>query len=220
VIEVLVVDDQALVRGGLRSILEREDDIAVVGEAGDGLTAVRLAEELRPSVVLMDVRMPHLDGIEATRRILRAPSPPRVVVLTTYDADEHLYDALRAGASGFLLKDTEPERLPAAVRVVAAGESLLGAGPTRRLIETFVSRPAPGDRRPPQLAELTERELEVLEHVARGRSNREIADRLVLGEATVKTHVGRVFAKLGVRDRAQAVIAAYEAGLVVPGDGG
>jgi DNA-binding NarL/FixJ family response regulator len=213
---VLVVDDQALVRGGFAMILEAEPDLAVVGEAVDGVEATRLAAELTPDVVLMDVRMPRMDGIEATRRITAA-GRSRVLVLTTFDLDEYVYDAIRAGASGFLLKDVRPRDLGHAVRTVAAGDSLVAPAVTRRLLDEFVRRPPPG-RRAERLAPLTERELEVLTLIARGRSNAQIAGHLVLSETTVKTHVTRILTKLGLRDRVQAVVVAYESGLVVPGD--
>jgi DNA-binding NarL/FixJ family response regulator len=212
---VLVVDDQALVRGGFSMILEAEPDLAVVGEAVDGVEATRLAAELTPDVVLMDVRMPRMDGIEATRRITAA-GRARVLVLTTFDLDEYVYDAIRAGASGFLLKDVRPRDLGHAVRTVAAGDSLVAPAVTRRLLAEFTRRPAPG-RRAGRLTGLTERELEVLALIARGWSNAEIAAHLVLSETTVKTHVTRILAKLGLRDRVQAVVVAYETGLVVPG---
>lgn len=214
---VLVVDDQALVRTGFRMILDAEPDLDVVGEAADGLEAVHVAEAARPDVVLMDIRMPNLDGVEATRR-LTAASPARVLVLTTFDLDEYVVEALRAGASGFLLKDVPPEELVAAVRTVARGDAVLAPTVTRRLLDRYAARlPAPV-RTPPELASLTERELEVLRHLARGQSNAEIAASLYLGETTVKTHVGRILTKLGVRDRVQAVVFAYESGLVQPGD--
>jgi DNA-binding NarL/FixJ family response regulator len=216
VIRVLVTDDQALVRGGFRMILDAQPDIEVVGEASDGREAIALARELTPDVVLMDVRMPVLDGIEATRELTRDGDRSRVLMLTTFDLDEHVYDAIRAGASGFLLKDVPPAELAHAVRVVAAGETLLAPTITRRLVEEFVRRPPPG-RRSEQLEDLTERELEVLQLVARGLSNGEIAERLVLGETTVKTHVTRILSKLDLRDRVQAVVLAYESGLVTPG---
>jgi DNA-binding NarL/FixJ family response regulator len=212
---VVIADDQALVRGGFRMILETQPDVEVVGEAGDGREALRAVAELQPDVVLMDVRMPNLDGIEATRRLMTAPNPPRVLVLTTFDADEHVYAAMRAGASGFLLKDVRPEELARAVRVVAAGETLLDQVVTRRLVERFVRRSAPGSRA--AVEELTDRELEVLGLIARGRSNGEIASELFVTEATVKTHVTHLLSKLSLRDRVQAVIFAYESGLVEPG---
>jgi DNA-binding NarL/FixJ family response regulator len=220
-IRVLVVDDQALVRAGFRMILDAEDDLEVVGEAADGLEALDAIVATRPDVVLMDVRMPRLDGVEATGRIagLGLPTPPRVVILTTFDLDEYVFAALRNGASGFLLKDTPPDTLLDAIRAVARGDALLAPSVTRRLIEDFVHRPRAAPMAAPRgLADLTERELEVLRLLARGLSNAEIATSLYLGETTVKTHVGRVLAKLALRDRVQAVVLAYEAGLVVPGD--
>jgi DNA-binding NarL/FixJ family response regulator len=216
---VLVVDDQELVRAGLRAILET-NGVDVVGEAGDGEEAVELARDLRPDVVLMDVRMPVLDGIEATRRIRGGEAAPRVIVLTTFDLDEYVFEALRAGASGFLLKDTPRTELLRAIEVVAAGEALLAPTATRRLVEDFARRRAAAP--PPSaddLAVLTARERDVLTLIARGLSNGEIADHLVVGQATVKTHVGHVLTKLGLRDRVQAVIRAYEVGLVSPGEG-
>jgi DNA-binding NarL/FixJ family response regulator len=216
-IGVLIADDQALVRAGFRMVLEAEEDIAVVGEAANGEQAVHAARRLKPDVVLMDIRMPELDGIAATRQI--APGPARVLILTTFDLDEYVYDALGAGASGFLLKDSPPEQLVAAIRVVAGGEALLAPSITSRLIEQFArSRPAQRAQ-PPGLDELTAREREVFELLARGLSNAEIAARLVVGDTTVKTHVARLLAKLGLRDRVQAVVLAYESGLVSPGDG-
>jgi DNA-binding NarL/FixJ family response regulator len=216
VIRVLLVDDQALVRSGFRLILETQPDIEVVGEAADGRHAVIQARTLRPDVVLMDVRMPELDGIEATARIVRDGLDAKVLVLTTFDADEHVYRALRAGASGFLLKDVRPEQLADAIRTTAAGEALLAPAITRRLIEELVSGPPPGGT-PDELAALTDRELEVLTLVARGRSNAEIATELFIGDATVKTHVNRILSKLDLRDRVQAVVFAYECGLVRAG---
>jgi DNA-binding NarL/FixJ family response regulator len=226
VITVLLADDQALVRAGFHALLDAEDDIAVVAEAADGEVAVTLAREHRPAVVLMDIRMPRLDGLEATARITADPTLPdtRVVVLTTFELDEYVFGALRAGASGFLLKDVEPADLIAAVRVVAGGEALLAPRLTRRLIEAFVAGGAtiPAARRAagtpePLLDTLTPREREVLALVGGGHSNAEIAEALVLSPLTAKTHVARLFAKLRARDRAQLVVIAYETGLVVPG---
>jgi DNA-binding NarL/FixJ family response regulator len=218
-ISVLIADDQALVRAGFRAILEGQADISVVGEAVDGRDAADLARRRRPDVVLMDIQMPDVDGLEATRRILSEAGDESIAVLmlTTFDLNEYVYDALRAGASGFLLKDVPPEQLIAAVRIVAAGDALIAPAITKRLIEQF-ARAAPPSTASPQIASLTPREREVLTLIARGLSNREIAAELVLSEATVKTHVKRVLAKLEVRDRVQAVVAAYEAGLVAPGD--
>jgi DNA-binding NarL/FixJ family response regulator len=215
-IRVLIADDQALMRTGFRMILDAQDDIEVVGEAIDGADAIRRFEALWPDVVVMDVRMPTMDGIEATRRLAALERPARVLILTTFDLDDYVYEALRAGASGFLLKDRPPEELVAAVRVIAAGEALLAPSVTRRLIEEFARR-APAPTRT-ELDELTEREREVLVLMARGLSNAEIARALVVAETTVKTHVGRVLHKLRLRDRAQAVVLAYESGLVQPGD--
>jgi DNA-binding NarL/FixJ family response regulator len=215
-IRVLLADDQELVRSGFRLILELAEGIEVVGEAGDGQQALRLAKELRPDVVLMDVRMPVLDGIEATRRLGRAGIEARVLVLTTFDLDEYVYAAVRAGASGFLLKDAPREQLVTAVRTIARGEALLAPAITRRLIERFITRSTP-TRAALGLAELSARELEVLRLLARGLSNAEIAAALFLGEATVKTHLARIFTKLELRDRVQAVVFAYESGLVEPG---
>ncbi|MGN6610838.1 MAG: response regulator [Angustibacter sp.] len=214
---ILLVDDQELVRAGFRMILDLEPDFEVVGEAADGEECLRRVRELIPDVVLMDIRMPRLDGIEATSRLAHAPNPPKVLVLTTFDLDEYVYRAMRAGASGFLLKDVPRDQLVAGVRVVARGESLLAPAITRRVVERFCRLPDPAQGVPPALAALSARELEVLRLVARGLSNAEIASHLVLGEATVKTHVGRVLAKLELRDRVQAVVLAYETGLVQPG---
>jgi len=217
VIRVLIADDQALVRGGFHSILAGQDDIEVVGEAEDGNAAVELTERLRPDVVLMDIRMPGIDGIEATRRIAARGLVTRVLVLTTFDVDDYVYAAMKAGASGFLLKTAPPRQLSDAVRTVAAGDALLAPSITRRLVEQFVRRPPPGASVPPGLEELTERELEVLKLLARAMSNAEIAAELVVSEATVKSHVNRILSKLSLRDRTQAVVLAYEAGLVEPG---
>jgi len=218
VTRVLIADDQALVRTGFRVMLEVQPDLEVVGEAGDGREAIEAARLLRPHVVLMDIRMPVLDGIDATRRIVREGSSRRVLILTTFDLDEYVYEALRAGASGFLLKDAGRDELIHAVRVVAAGEALLSPSITRRLIEDFANRPRTRDR-PEKLAALTPRELEVLRLIARGLTNADIAHTLVVGDATVKTHITRIFAKLSLHDRAQAVVLAYESGLVQPGAG-
>ena len=217
-LRVLIADDQALLRAGFRLILTSESDLQVVGEAADGDQAVEAARRLRPDVILMDIRMPKLDGLEATRRITSAlPPPPRVIILTTYDLDEYVYEALEAGASGFLLKDAPPEELINAIRVVAAGDALLSPSVTRRLIEEFARRPSlrPPDELP--IHGLTDRESEILRLVAGGLSNQEIATRLFLAESTIKTHVTRIFSKLGVRDRVQAVVVAYEVGLVKAG---
>jgi len=220
---ILLADDQALVRVGLRKILDAEEDMTVVGEAEDGDDAVTVAIQDRPDVVLMDIRMPVLDGIEATRRIVRARPDTRVVILTTFGLDSYVYDALRVGASGFLLKDAPPEEIVAAVRIVARGEALLAPAITRSVIEEFARRgPAAANpaEPPPAVAELTPREREVLDLLARGLSNPEVCEQLVISEATAKTHVARVLQKLGVRDRVQAVIYAYESGLVAPGAAG
>jgi DNA-binding NarL/FixJ family response regulator len=213
-IRVLIADDQALVRTGFRKILESEPDLEVVGEAGDGAEAVEAALLLRPDVVLMDIRMPRLDGLEATRRL---GGKARVLVLTTFDLNEYVYEALRAGASGFLLKDAPADQLVMAIRVVAAGEALLAPSITKRLIEEFARRPL-SNARPVQLEVLSPRELEVLQLVARGLSNAEIAGELFVGDATVKTHVSRILQKLNLRDRVQAVVLAYESGLLQPGE--
>ncbi len=220
-IRVLVVDDQAMVRQGFAALLAAQPDLLVVGDAADGAQAVAAARAHAPDVVLMDVRMPVLDGIEATRRILDVGpglARPKVLMLTTFDLDDYVFAALRAGASGFLLKDAPAAELVHAVRVVAAGDGLLAPAVTRRLIEEFATRPRPTRTHPARLAVLTPRETEVLRLIARGQSNAEIAATLVVAEQTVKTHVGRVLAKLDLRDRAQAVVLAYETGLVVPGD--
>jgi DNA-binding NarL/FixJ family response regulator len=216
-IRVLIVDDQALVRAGFHAILDSQDDIEVAGEAADGQQALTLARELRPEVVLMDIRMPGLDGIEATRRLLRNENAPKVLMLTTFDLDEYLYEAMRAGASGFLLKDVPRDQLTDAVRTVARGDALLAPALVRRLVEDFVRRPPPGTRVPPQVAELSARELDVLKLIARGLSNAEIATTLFLSEATVRTHLGHILGKLHLRDRVQVVVLAYESGLVTPG---
>jgi DNA-binding NarL/FixJ family response regulator len=218
-ISVLIVDDQALVRTGFRMILEAEGDLEVVGEASDGREAIDETLRLRPDVVLMDVRMPELDGIEATRRLLeRDGVDAKVVMLTTFDMDEYVYEALQAGASGFMLKDVPPEQLVTGIRSVASGDALLAPSVTRRVIEEFVRRPPASVQRPPkEVDELTDRELEVLKLIARGLSNAEIAKELFVSETTVKTHVARVLMKLGLRDRVQAVVLAYESGIVQPG---
>jgi DNA-binding NarL/FixJ family response regulator len=215
-IRVLIADDQSLVRAGFRLVLENHDDLEVVGEASNGREAIHSAARLDPDVVLMDIRMPELDGIAATQAITERHDA-RVLVLTTYDLDEYVYDALQAGASGFLLKDTPPAQLADGIRAVAAGEALLAPTVTRRLIEEFARLGATRRATPPELDELTPRELDVLKLLARGMSNAEIAAALVLGDTTVKTHVAHVLQKLGVRDRVQAVVLAYESGLVVPG---
>ena len=214
-VRVLLADDQALVRSGFRLILEAREDIEVVGEAENGAEAIELALRLDPDVILMDVRMPGMDGVEATRRLTQAGSRARVVILTTFDLDEYVHDAIRAGASGFLLKDVQPAQLVEAVRVVADGEALLAPTVTRRLLDRF-ARTLPDEKPPPALETLTARELEILRLVAGGLSNAEIADQLVVTEATVKTHVSSVLRKLQLRDRVQAVVLAYDAGLVQP----
>ncbi len=218
-IHVLIADDQKLVRGGLRMLVDSADDMEVVAEAADGAEAVALARDLAPDVVLMDVRMPSKDGIEATRELLEADQGGeiRVLVLTTFDLDEYVYEALRAGASGFLLKDTDPESLLEGIRIVASGEALLAPSVTRRLIERFAKSPGPSPVAAKQLDELTGREREVLGLVARGLSNAEIGKQLFISPATAKTHVGRVMMKLDAHDRAELVVIAYETGLVVPG---
>jgi DNA-binding NarL/FixJ family response regulator len=219
-IRVVVVDDQELVRSGFCVILDAAEGITVVGEAGTGEAAVAAVADRHPDVVLMDIRMPGMDGLEATRLITRGQAAPKVVMLTTFDLDDYVYEALRAGASGFLLKDAPRADLIAAVRAAAAGDALLAPSVTRRLIEAFASRPPETSPSPARLKSLTAREHDVLLLIARGRSNAEIALALFVSEATVKTHVGNVLAKLGLRDRVQAVILAYETGLVVPGAGG
>jgi DNA-binding NarL/FixJ family response regulator len=218
--KVLIADDQALVRVGLRKILESDPEMAVVGEAGDGEEAITEVRFLRPDVVLMDIRMPVLDGIEATRRIVREQPGTRVLILTTFGLDGYVYEALRAGASGFMLKDAPPEEIVAAVRIVASGDALLAPAITRAVIEEFARQPAAVIPEVPHaVAELTPREREVLDLLALGRSNPEICAQLVISEATVKTHVARILQKLGLRDRIQAVIYVYETGLVQPGGG-
>ena len=219
-IRIVLVDDQQLVRAGFRLILQGEPDLQVVGEAGDGLSAVELIRRVRPDVVLMDLRMPALDGVEATRRLAThgRSAPTKVLILTTFDADEYVVEALRAGASGFLLKDAPPEKLIEAIHVVAAGDALLAPSVTRRLLDRFASRlPSSDGARDAMLRDLTERELDVLRLIARGMSNAQIAAELSLSEATVKTHVSHILDKLGLRDRVQAVVLAYESGLVIPG---
>ncbi|MDR1808669.1 MAG: response regulator transcription factor [Propionibacteriaceae bacterium] len=223
-IRVLLVDDQQLVRAGLALVIGSQADMAVVGQAGDGAEGVRLAADLHPDIILMDVRMPGVDGLEATAAIIRqaaqagaAAPPPRIVMLTTFDLDEYLLAAIRAGASGFLLKDAPPEDLLAAIRTVHSGDAVIAPASTRRLIEHVAAQPAGRVPDPAAFDDLTEREREVLGLMARGLSNHEIAETLVVAEATVKTHVGRILAKLGARDRVQAVVAAYEGGLVHPG---
>ena len=219
-LRILIADDQALVRAGFRMILEVEEDIEIVGEATDGAVAVEMARELQPDVVLMDIRMPEMDGIEATRLITGVDDEgaPRVLMLTTFDLNEYVYEAIRAGASGFLLKDVPPEQLAAGIRVVAAGDALLAPAITKRLIQEFAqARPAEPPAPPASFEELTARELEVFLLIARGMSNAEIAAELVVSETTVKTHVARLLMKLGLRDRVQAVVLAYESGLVTPG---
>ena len=220
-IRVVIADDQALVRAGFRMILEAQEDLRVVAEAEDGAEAVEAVRRARPEVVLMDIRMPTMDGIEAARRILAdSEQPPRVLMLTTFALAESVFEALRAGASGFLLKDLPPDELVAGIRAVAAGESLLAPSVTRRLIEAFVRDHPPARERPPELQELTPRESEILSLLARGLSNSEIAAELVVSATTVKTHVAAILSKLGLRDRVQAVVFAYEAGIVPPkGDG-
>ncbi|MFN3258161.1 MAG: response regulator [Ilumatobacter sp.] len=224
-IRVMLVDDQAMVRTGFRMILEAESDLTVVGEAVDGLDAVEMVDRARPDVVLMDVRMPRMDGIEACQRICRpstthepAEAVPRVMMLTTFDLDDYVHAALRAGASGFMLKDAPPEQLVDGIRIIANGDALLAPSVTQALIDEIARRPASQPDAFPGINELTEREIDVIKLMAKGLSNAEIASALFLGEATIKTHVGRILAKLHARDRVQAVVAAYESGLVVPGE--
>jgi DNA-binding NarL/FixJ family response regulator len=219
-IRVLIADDQALVRDGFGMILDAQADIEVVGGAADGREAIEMCRALTPDVVLMDIRMPEVDGIEATRRLTAdGEHAPRILMLTTFDQNEYVYEAMKSGASGFLLKDVRREELVNAVRVIAGGDALLAPALTRRLIEDFVRRPPPGTTTTGAFAELTDRETGVLRLVARGLSNAEIAEELVVSDATVKTHVARILSKLGLRDRIQVVVMAYESGFVQPGDG-
>ncbi|MDQ6727293.1 MAG: response regulator transcription factor [Actinomycetota bacterium] len=219
-IRVAIADDQSLVRGGFHMILDAQPDIEVVAEASDGAEAVEVSRRLHPDLILMDVRMPGLDGIAATRQLVAQGRATKVLILTTFDLDEYVYEGMRAGASGFLLKDVSPAQLIHAVRTVAAGDALLAPTIMRRMIEQFINRPLQTNERPPTMASLTDREIDVLVRIARGLTNAEIAAELYLSPATIKTHVARVLAKLAVRDRVQAVIAAYEAGLVQPGNTG
>jgi DNA-binding NarL/FixJ family response regulator len=216
-IRVLIADDEAIVRDGLRAIIEVERDLLVVGEAADGAQAVAAARDLRPDIVLVDIQMPNVDGVETTRRLMALPTPPRVLVLTTFDRNEYVYESMRAGASGFLLKDVRRGQLTDAIRTVVAGETLLAPAITRRLIEEFCKRPSPGAGTQTRLAHLTARELEVLTLLGRGLSNADLAALLVVAETTVKTHIAHILTKLDLRDRAQAVVVAYETGLVTPG---
>ena len=220
VIRVLIADDQALMRSGLRMLIDEQPDLETIGEAADGHDALAQARAHRPDVVLMDIRMPRLDGLEATRRLHQAGAPPpRVVILTTFDLDDYVYEALRAGATGFLLKTAPPQQLVDGIRAAHGGEALLAPEITRRLIERFVRRPPPGATRPPELDDLTPRELEVLTLIARGMTNAEIAHHLVLSDTTVKSHVNHILTKLRLRDRVQAVILAYRSGLIDPAEG-
>lgn len=214
---ILIADDQALVRAGFRMILEADPHLRVVGEASDGRQAIEVSRSTKPDIVLMDIRMPVMDGLEATRQIAASNDPPRVVVLTTFDLDEYVFEALLAGASGFLLKDVAPEELLAGIRTIAQGDSLLSPSVTRRLIEAFVSDHHPPTEPPPELQDLTARELEILRLMARGLSNAEMAEQLIVSSTTIKTHVARVLNKLGLRDRVQAVVLAYETGVIRPG---
>jgi DNA-binding NarL/FixJ family response regulator len=216
-IRILIADDEAIVRDGLRAIVEQESDLEVVGEAADGALAVAAARELEPDVALLDIQMPNLDGVEATRRLLALPKPPRVLILTTFDRNEYVYESMRAGASGFLLKDVRRGQLTDAIRTVVDGDTLVAPTITRRLIEEFCRRPSPTGTTPAALKDLTARELEVLELLAHGLSNSEIAATLVVAETTIKTHVAHILTKLELRDRAQAVVIAYETGLLTPG---
>ncbi len=218
-IKVLIADDEALMRSGLRMILQAQDDLEVVGESADGLETLQLVETLAPDVVLMDIRMPGIDGLEATRRILTNQDSTRVLILTTFDLDEYVYEALKSGASGFILKTAPPDELVRAVRSVAAGDALISPAVTRRLIESYLRRPDPARSDLSRFSWLTEREAEILRLVSRGLSNAEIAETLFLSQATVKTHINRILTKVGVRDRVQAVVLAYESGFVVPGAG-
>jgi DNA-binding NarL/FixJ family response regulator len=214
-IRILIADNEALVRGGLRMIVEAQPDLEVVGEAEDGGDALEQARTLAPDLVLMDIRMPDLDGLEATRRLLAGPPPvPKILVLTTFDLDEYVYAAIRAGASGFLLKTTPPHQLVQGVRAVNSGDALLAPQITRRLLDRFVQRPPPGNKTPPELTDLTPRELDVIRLIAEGHSNAEIAGTLFLSEATIKSHVNHLLTKLGLRDRVQAVALAYRTGLM------
>jgi DNA-binding NarL/FixJ family response regulator len=216
-IRVIIADDEAIVRDGLRAIVELEDDMVVVGEAADGAQAIDLARRLNPDVALMDIRMPRMDGLQATRHIVELPQPPRVLVLTTFDRNEYVYEAMKAGASGFLLKDIRRGQLTDAIRTAFAGETLVAPAITRRLIEQFCRRPSAAHARHGELIDLTPREIEVLTLIGKGMSNTEIALHLVVAETTVKTHVSRLLSKLNLRDRAQVVVMAYETGLIQPG---